>query len=929
MTNPWDKDPIISANPWQEDPVEKGPPPSGFMGNAGVTMDTINQKAIPTLFGAPVDLATMWVNGLIDRVNPIVGEDHQFPQITEPLGGSSSIRSGINKLTGGPLTDESTWTPKQMMASDILDFGAQALLPGLGLAGKARSVEAGASKAGPLMTTLIEPYMKRPAAQVAQDVASGMGAGGGAYIAEDQDMGPIGTLFATLLGGGASSIGHSVGEGAFRGIQAAKKVALPNGVSAKGSTIDDARQIMQNVVTDKDAALKNIDESLAMNREMGIADPTLGPASGDVGLSMMDVQRRTANPRPFQVRDQQVRTDVADTMNKLSNSEADVTAPQVKSQAIIDQEMMKNQNKVNDLYGKQTAAEQQVRDLDKQAEELAAPIAGRRGEEGRASRLLNEQIGKKGGALDKMTEMRKQAIESVDPEGKKMVETDELGKAITSLNDDLNNFALNKADTGLPADFVSRVDAMTKKLVTRNTGLLDETGAPLISSKEVGGKVSLKDIQDMRKPLPDAISRAERAGNFDLAKKLKGVAESIDTFLRSQPDEAVQSALSANDTYMQFFGKQQSTARAFRDLVQRNSAVGTADPDNIAEMFLNNTKGAKDDLNKLREVVPDQKAFDNAEEMYFDAILAKKDLNPKSVRQFMADNQDTLPPRLKEKYQNLVKDMMSNRQLKDSTLKNITDLKKSIREAEVSARSAESQLRAGPFGKMSAQDSDRYIGSILASPDRTKQIKQVVASFKGDKKAADGFKEALLQHLYKKVKGTAPSQTSIPDMDGAGRPVIYNKLSNIMNEHRDVLADVFSPKEMNTLNRINTLMAKQGNLSRRATVGSDTAEKLSYSEEQALNLVNSAVNIKFGLVQGGMVNRVIRSAAKQLFSGQRKIDANELLTQAALNPEVAKVILNATPRTLENGSFRNDLVTAMAVHESIENNNENKRKLTP
>lgn len=841
------------------------------------------------------------------------------------MGRHSNIREGLYGSVSNP-------DPARKLDNFVGESVGSTIVPSAFLASKANAIASGASKAaGPVMSWLTKPYAGRAGAQIAQDVSSSVGAGGGAYIADDQEMGPIGSLLMTMLGGGLSNKAHGIMEGGARDLYAMRNIDLGDGVKAKASTVDDVGKIMSSVVTDKNAAMKNIDDTLAMTGEINMADPTLGPASGDVGLSMLDVMQRSKNPVPFAARDQQIRSSMADEVGKMSNPNADVTAPQVRSQSIIDDEMKRHQGGIDTLYQKQTSAEQGVRDLDQQADQIVAPVAARRGSEGRASRIINEQIGSDGGALDKMTTMRKGAIDAVDPTGTKMVNTDDLGKSILSLNDDLNNYRMDQ--TGLPADFMSRVDDMTKKLVTKQSKILDADGKPIVTSAEEGGKVSLKDIQDMRKPLPDAISRAEKSGNFDLAKKLKGLGENIDTFLRSQPDEAVQKAVGANDEYMQFFGKQQPTARAFRDLVQRNSASGTADPDNIAGMFLNSTKAAKDDLDKLREIVPDRVAFDNAEEMYFDAMLAKKDLNPANVRNFIADSQDVLPARLKTKYQNLVQEMMGNRKSKDSLLTNITDLKRSIREAEGTMRSAEGELRVGPFGKMTAQDPDRYMKNIMESDDRIKQLKIVKDKFKGDQKAIDGFEEAMVRYATSKISGTASSHASLRgEVDDVGRPVVFNRLTKLLDDNREAFSVIMSPEKMNDLTRIQKIMSRLGNLQRRATTGSDTIEKLSMSEKDALDLINAAVNVKFGLVGGGMINRVTREAAKLLFAGKRKINAENLLTQAVLNPKVAKVILEANPRTIEDGSFFNKLNSVMAVEQASESNDEEHKgvkKFTP
>lgn len=100
------------------------------------------------------------------------------------------------------------------------------------------------------------------------------------------------------------------------------------------------------------------------------------------------------------------------------------------------------------------------------------------------------------------------------------------------------------------------------------------------------------------------------------------------------------------EDYAPFFAK--GYGKQYRDTVQKGDGTGTADSENIAKFFLNKTSSAADDLQRIIEVVPDKQAADDAVELYFDSMLAQKStLNPKVVRNFIADNADVLPSQLK------------------------------------------------------------------------------------------------------------------------------------------------------------------------------------------------------------------------------------------------------------------------------------------
>lgn len=897
----WKNAPVVQQQSWKNAPVVNQSP-----SDAAVMGESLTRQVPSAILGFPGDMIGLARDTLDSGYHLLKdGPDAPYQPLPPFPGGSEWFKNNVF----GQIADRNTYTPNQKLKADVVEFGVPALVGGLTMASKAKSVASGASKVPSLFAPMFEQYVGRPNAQIAQDVASAVGAAGGKNLAEDQDMGPIGTLLLTLGGGALSGYSAAGLESGLRNFKASRPLELADGVKTTGRTLDDVRQIVGDVVTDKNAAVQNIDDSLRMSQEAGISAPTLGPASGDVGLSMLEVKQRSKTPRPFLVKDQQIRTDIAENMNKFSNPDADVSAPQVKSQAIIDDTMLKQRQGVDALYQNQAGLEQTKNSLEQQAQDIVAPVAARRGADARASRMINDQIGTEGGALGNITKQKNQRFE--DAAKGAYVDAHSLAKLVDDVNAEAPKLA---PDARLP-DYI--MEGINKFIAPEGT--IEGPGS-------TANKIPADEVLKLRQYLSKEISALQSRGEYTKADTLSSFKSKINQTIELDPQFA-----EANAFYKQEYAPRfaEGYGRKFRDLVYRGTGVGTDDADKVAGIFLNGTKAAKDDLNKIREIVPDQKAFDNAEEMYFDAMLAKKELNPANVRKYLADNQDILPSHLKNKYQNLVQEMMGNETEQSGVLQKITDLKKTIRDAEGTMRSTEGQLRVGPFGKMSSQDADKYIDSIMNSDDRLKQLDQVVEGFKGDKKASEGFKEATVRWMQKKIRGTAAAHTDMQEVDAAGRPVLYSKLTKVFDDNREALSKIFTPDEMNDLNRVHVIMAKQGNLSRRATTGSDTTEKLSMVEESALNLIESAINLKYGLVSGGMANRVVRTLSKGLFAGQRKIQAEELLTQMSLNPKVAKEVLNATPLTVENGQTVNRIIAAMAAQDVAENNKDTDEKLTP
>lgn len=861
----------------------------------------------------PAELAYDTVNHAPQLVNLLPGEQ-----------GMGTIDEMAAKAPSNPVNDAIKWAfqskdPSVSMVESIpgmeglsqqdqnypktdamMEAIGSTLVPSGFLASKAKAAEAaGTPIANKFLAWMAKPYAGRAGAQIAQDITSAAGAGLGSEYARESNMGPIAQLAAGFLGGTAANFAHGGLEGIVRDLYSNRKVSLPNDVTAKASTIDNVKRELEGRVVDKNATLQNINDTLAETSALGLPEPTLGTASGDIGLGAMENTMRGKNSVPFQVKDQQMRAGFSDKLSSLSDETADVTAPQRAAQQYIDDTLKTQQSGIDNLYQQQTGLEQTKAGLEQQAQDIVAPISARRGAEGRASRVLNEQIGKDGGALDVITKEKNAKFDEAAQGA--FVDAESLAKLVKDVNAEAPKLA---PDARLP-DYI--MEGINKYIAPKGT--LEGPGS-------TANMIPADEVLKLRQYLGKEISALQSRGEYTKADTLQSFKSKINQTIEMDPKFA-----EANQFYKQEYAPRfaEGYGKKFRDLVQRGSGVGTDDADKVAGIFLNGTKAAKDDLNKIREIVPDQAAFDGAEEMYFDAMLAKKDLNPANVRKYLSDNQDILPSHLKDKYQNLVQEMMGNSTAQEGTLQQLTDLKKSIRDAETGLRSTERSLNNSSFGKIAKYDAERYAEAVLSQPDSVKQAQMIKQQFSNDPEAMKGIKEAFVQNLIKKATGKQSSHASTTGaIDDMSRPVSFNNLTRELDDHRKVLSEFLEPDEMQTLTRMQNVMSRLGNLQRRATSGSDTFEKLSSSQQDAVDLVSAAVNLKYGLLGGGMINRVIRETSKFVFSNKYKIEAEDLLTQAALNPKVAKAILEADPRTIENGRFFNELSTLIAAEKATD-----------
>lgn len=867
--------------------------------NWAVAGESLTRELPSNILGIPGDLYGLALNTLNSGAQVLMGKGDQPYQ---PIRGIIPDSQWFKENMFQQVADRDQYSGGQRLFGNVVSMGGEALAGGAGLRSIAKSVP----ETTGLLADAVKPYLTRPNAQLVQDTAAGVGAGGGLTAAQEMDLGPIGTMFATILGGASALPVVKGGEGFLRG-RYAKGESDVSGVTR--GTLDDVRSLVTEpqvdpstgqrtspLVTNRQQAVQNIDQSLADARELGISEPTLGPASGDVGLSMLDVGQRLKSPQRFAERDQQVRTDIANRFGEmLSNPEADVTAPQRAASGIIQRQLDTRQQDINTMRGMEAEQETNLNALKQEGQQIPAEVQARRGAEGRASADMNEQLRT---TLDERTKLKNDAFDE-SAKGA-YVEAKSLLDLVKQVNAEAPKLA---PDARLP-DYIMR--GISKFIPQPGT---------LEGPNSTAGMIPAEEVLSLRKYLNTEIQSLKQKGEFTKADTLQSFKAKLNETIELDPQFK-----EANETYKNeyapFFA--QGYGKKYRDTVQRGTGVGPSDAENIAGIFLNSTKNAKADLDNIRSIVTDTKALDNSIEMYFDASLAKKELNPKTIRNYIADNADILPPNVKAKYEGIVRAMMDNSEKQSKALTDLNALKKTIRDAESDFKKTEASLNSGPLGRMSRYDDDKYIDSIMGANDRKKQIAEIKKEIGDDAEAMAGFKEATVQWLQRKIKGTDASGVSSSDTDISGRPIVYSKLTNTFDQNREALADVFSPEEMNTLQRMHTVMSRQGNLARRATTGSDTAEKLSQTQKQVMDTIEVALKVKYGMLKGAGLNKVIKQVRTAVFGpSQRVIDAEDLLTRMALDPKVAKVVLEIDPLTVDNGKWFSELQGALGAASAV------------
>lgn len=999
------------------------------------------------LLGAPVDLITMFMNAGSSLLNKLPGVN--LPNIQNPVGGSDwiadKVSTGAEKI-GYPVFDPNKVEGGDKYLYNIVRFGSGAGAGGLALASRAaktgQAVNAmnnttKTSRVEQALTALYKEYKDgNMGRQIADDVIAGGGAGAGYTVAEDiAPDSPLAQIFGAILGGGATSVGSRVAESGVksmgRGIVKSTpgkallpdslrdKVEfynerLPDGTVEKKQTVQDAALMMQKLATDPKNASERIKQSIADSDEAGMTRLTPGVAGDDIGLGAFENYQRLQNARPFMERDQQIRTDVSNSISNLRNPNADVEAPQRMFREEADRQVGEAASQTRLARQKVSSAQLEQEGIGRQVEEITEPFLAQRGRKFEASKTLDEQIGKEG-ALGQRTKLKNEKFE--EAAGDKAADVTPIADSLRKVEKEINELGFE--NTGIPADFVKKIRAalpgedeyhtldhlssadLEKQLKETNLadlakiessersakklqplaeeyalfktvfeqakkdgaledlaksegkdprkyaaemeanlklrkeeldklklskneeirkGYLGTGNAPKEPEIKKTKEIKLKDLSRVRRDITSSIARARKAGNFDLADNLATLKSDINAYVDRLPefDEAQKYY---REEYAPFFAE--GYGKKYRDTVQKGEGVGASDPGKIADIFLNGTPDAAADLKKIISIAPDSKAASGAVEKYMAADFASSIGNnpsPRTIANWIKNRSAQLDqfPEIKQKFQDLQRKVGSKEIEKDELKLRIDDLSDQFRQAEKNLDETKRRVNRGVFGALINNDPDKYVGEIMGAKDRLKRLDEVNNLIGKNEQAKEGFKRAVTEDLIRKIEGS-----DVKSVNNDKAPILYNKINSVMKENEDALAKVYSPKEMNALRRSQKILSQYGNLNRRATVGSDTVQKL--QNQQYMDAMETWFRVQYGVLKAGGIMRTIKGAARILPEG-RVAKADRLVARAMLDPEVAVHLLDSPASQIGTAKWNKRLTYLLAgqagVRESVDGHGE-------
>lgn len=872
-------------------------------------------KGIGDIVTGPFDLAAGAQNLVTGGINKLLGTN-----IAPAIPASKLLEKATSVLPG---IDPATMSSSEKLAYDVNRFGTQAIGTGAMLAQRAPQVAEAVVPSETFMgrvgDAFARPYVETPTRAHIGDAIGGAGAGVGVNAADNyvpdhaaigdtvpkqmaNALAPVaGAIGATTLQGLGEGIVNMLKNAAIRATQSAP-APIPLNPNTKTAysmpEVDQAARKFQAASTDNPKLLaRNIQENadeLTHPTEPGAIPveksqlPTSGLLSQDPGLVTLEQGARTKRSPDFTKRDQNVKGAAADRVESLKDPEADLGAVMRRAGEARNERVAPAEQRVNQFedIGSRVNAQRQ------QEGATYAPLANSETKANASRRLDNAVV--EGNYVP--ARQRKNELFDTAPGRNDELPADDIFGAIDRVRHQANDLAPGT----LPNDFMRRLDALRPR-IDETTG--ENLGGP--------GTANGGDLADLRKFIGPAIENAQRSGNYDLADNLQALKRAVNRTIEEAPGYT-----EANQNYGQFADRfrpePNDPGAKFTRQIDRGGQTegelnrGSTPPSETAGRFLNSAENASA-LRRIQEGAPSEQAGNAAVRDYLrsdfanSALNSDGTLNPNRASSWLRNMTDVLSqfPAIRSEFDNVVATARRGENLS-------VEAKRGLDAARANRKQTEAEVDRSAIGTMLREDprdvAQKLLGSKYSSEAKLKEIQDVIGK---DEQAARGWKAAVAEVLTDKVQSTRQT--------GETFEVQYARLAKEFKDNEAVLSKVFTPEEMNTLRQAHKMLSYFKEAEKRATTGSQTAERMNIPGWVQLVVRH----FKGDLAGGGLLKR-FKLLMEQLPNSNQ--GAEDIVHMAFFDPAVASYLLNrplpSANSSLYNINLRRLIAAANASRES-------------
>lgn len=882
----------------------------GAVRDFSVGAQGVGKGLVDIATGIP-DLVAGAQNAATGGVNKLLGTN-----IPYAIPASKLVEKGADAV-GLPSINTATMSPSEKLFYDVNRFGTQAVGTGAMLAQRAPQVAEAATRSdtavGRVLDHMARPYIEAPARTLVGDTIGGMGAGVAVNAADNffpehavvGDTWPkaIANALAPVVGAiGANSLqGTAEGlAGLIRNIagksfgSASAPIPLNPNTRAPYSTADvdrAAAKIQASASGAPRALAQDIRENaaaLARPTEAGAeplqssAMPTSGLLSGDPGLITAEQGARLKSAPDFIKRDQNVKAAAAERVEAMRDPGADLGAVMRRAARAREERMGAAEN---DILQREDASRAVDRIRGDQGEPFGA-LANSEVKANASRRLDNAVV--EGNYIP--ARQRKNELFDTAPGRNDELPADDIFGAIDRVRRQANDLAPGT----LPNDFMRRLDALRPR-IDETTG--ENLGGP--------GTANGGDLADLRKFISPAIENAQRTGNYDLADNLQALKRAVNRTIEEAPGYA-----EANANYGQFadrFRPEPNDAMAkFTRQIDRGGQNadgelnrGSTPPGETAGRFLNSAENAAT-LPRALQGSPAMTAAETALRDYYrssfatSALNADGTINPIRAIAWANSHADIMAqfPAIRSEFDNIVTQARRGEQLS-------AQAKADLEAARTARNATEAEVDRSVIGTLIREDPRDAAAKILGGGyDSSRRLDEINALVRNDAQAQRGWKAAVSEVLADKVQGTRQV--------GETLEVQFARLAKEFKDNEALLAKTFSPEEMNNLRQAHTILSYFKEAEKRATAGSDTAEKLNIPGWAQL----AVRHFKGDLAGGGLIKR-FKLLLEMLPSNKQ--NADEIIHMAWFDPNVAAYLLERPVKNSNVPQYNIDLRRLVAA----------------
>ncbi|MDI3560237.1 hypothetical protein [Bradyrhizobium sp. Arg816] len=870
-------------------------------------------KGLTDIVTGPFDLAAGAQNLVTGGINKVFGTN-----IAPAIPASKLVEKATSVLPG---IDPATMSRSEKLAYDVNRFGTQAAGTGAMLAQRAPQVAEAAARSdtavGRVLDHMARLYTEAPARTLVGDTIGGISAGVAVNAADDFiPEHPVGgdwikttaNILAPLVGGaGANTLQGTVEglAGTIRNLASKTFASAPAPIPLNPNTkapfimadVDRAATKIQAAASGAPRALaQDVRENaaaLARPTEAGAtplqssAMPTSGLLSGDPGLITAEHRARLETSPDFIKRDQNVKAEAAERVESMRDPEADLSSVMRRAAQVREERMGAAES---DILQREDA----TRAVDRIRAVQGEPFGALANSEvkANASRRLDEAL------VDRTyvpARAEKNRLFDSAPGRAEELPADSVFAAIDRIRGSANNLAPGT----VPEDFMRRLNALRPQIVEHppESGQMINVGGP---GTALGG-----DLADLRKFIGPAHQQAQARGNFDLADNLQVLRRAVNRTIEEAPGYA-----EANANYGQFAERfrperNDEMAKFTKELDRGGQNAdgelnrGANPPSDTAGRFLASRETAAT-VPRALEGSPAAEAGHAALRDYLRADFAKSALNPdgtvNSIRAnaWSQNHADVLAqfPAVRGEFDDITAAARRGEQMS-------AQARADLEAARTARKATEAEIDRSAVGTLLREDprsvAQKFLGSKYGADAKLDEINALI---KSDPQALRGWKAAVSEVLADKVQGTRQI--------GETLEVQFARLAKEFKDNEALLAKTFSPEEMNNLRQAHKILSYFKEAEKRASVGSDTAEKLNIPGWAQL----AVRHFKGDLAGGGLIKR-FKLLLEMLPSNKQ--NADEIIHMAWFDPNVAAFLLERPVKNPNLPQYNIDLRRLIAA----------------